>query len=242
MPLSFHSRNNIRPAAENEYLLGTRMEFPHDVPGRLSKPPLHPELSTNRAPPVSTRGRVTFRDFNDTRTIPARQTPNGQSTTKRTIKGRCPQPRGAAPPLLLSPEQKQLQELYLDARRHEAIVARVTTQSDFQKLSYTLPAAKHGTNAYSIDTVMRGPSLLREGACLKAARASAAANLILSQSDSVYDYRHHPTKKTDKQNFTSRDCHSFDSGTKLPKGCGWRTILSWKFPPRSSMMVTPIEI
>lgn len=42
----------------------------------------------------------------------------------------------------ITPEDVQIQQLYLDAKRHQDATARVTHLKDFQTMTFTLPAAK----------------------------------------------------------------------------------------------------
>jgi len=47
----------------------------------------------------------------------------------------------------MTEEDPQIRQLYLDAKRHQAATARVTTLQDFQNMTFTLPAAKRQTDA-----------------------------------------------------------------------------------------------
>jgi len=52
----------------------------------------------------------------------------------------------AHPTVQRTSEELQIQQLYMEARRHQAATARVTQLKDFQTMTFTLPAAKQ-TNA-----------------------------------------------------------------------------------------------
>ena len=241
----------------SDHCLGIRMEFPQGLVRRHSRAPLQPEhwigngkifvdntgdqckkMLPKGTPPASFETRTTGQSL---AIRPQHQYRSSNVARKYENKVR-------SPPISLSPEQKQLQELYMDARLHEAVVARVTSPSDLEKMTYTLPAAKIAPSPPRLPKrkpVVGGgwfrahqqntcpPS--REGGGAKATRASTAAALILSQAEPTHDYDCQP--KADKRAFP-RNSRSVDSRKKP----GWKSLLSRKLVPRSSILVAPFEI
>jgi hypothetical protein len=250
----------------SEHFLGIRMEFPQGLFLCHSNPPLQPE------PWIGRTNGCTFVDTapNQGTKIPSTGGPPlATSTPHTTAKGfavtrsqhqyrsnnvarkssPAEQNKSRLPPAVLSPEQKQLQELYMDARRHEAVVARVTSPSDLEKMTYTLPAAKIASSLPPLPKQKQkvgarwlsthhhqnnGPSL-REGGGPKSTRASTAAVFALSQADPVHDFDYQP--KVDKRPFPGNSCSLHSR-----KRHGWKSLLSRKLVPRSSLFAAPFEI
>jgi len=240
------------------------MEFPQGLVRHHSRAPLQPEHWIGN-------GNILVHNTRDQgKRIPCKGTPSTSLETRTTAaksvairpqhqyrssnvagkySGAVKNNKVRSHPPSLSPEQKQLQELYLDARRHEAGVARISSPSDLEKMTYTLPVAKIAPSPPRLPKrkpVVGGgwfrahhqnncPPPSREGGGPKATRASTAAALVLSQAEPTHDYDHQP--KVDNRAFP-RNSRSVDSRKKQ----GWKSLFSRKLVPRSAILVTPFEI
>ncbi len=110
---------------ENEIsFLGATMRFPPALCRHksLTQLPTSKYSENKRQPMSSSRSADGRRNTNlrDRNAIPSKSRQAVQKTT----------------------EELQIQQLYMEAQRHQAATARVTTLNDFQTMTFTLPAAK----------------------------------------------------------------------------------------------------
>lgn len=101
---------------------------------RKPRAPLATKFSVNERQPISS-ARSSARgpcrtDSPDDKPAPPRR------TSRQTV-----------PTTTTSEEDLQIRQFYLDAKKHQAATARVTTLQDFQNMTFTLPAAKKQANA-----------------------------------------------------------------------------------------------
>lgn len=95
--------------------------------------PLATKFSVNERQPVSS-------SRSSTRGPCRTDSPEDQPTPPRRISRETL-------PTATSEEDPQIRQLYLDAKRHQAATARVTTLKDFQNMTFTLPAARKQTKS-----------------------------------------------------------------------------------------------
>lgn len=115
-----------------------KMQHPASRCRNKPRAPLATKFSVNERQPVSsgrsTRGPCRTDSPEEKATPPpraSRETVPTKTTTTTTT----------------SEEEQQIRQLYLDAKRHQAATARVTTLQDFQNMTFTLPAAKKKADA-----------------------------------------------------------------------------------------------
>jgi hypothetical protein len=116
---------------EEDSFLGARMQFPEALVRHQSHPgPISSSQSCEKKQqakpksfPSKTRNSVN----------PRRST---SANENRKSKSRNLQRKQ------ITPEEIQIQQLYLEATRHQAATARVVNLEDFQTMTFTLPAAK----------------------------------------------------------------------------------------------------
>lgn len=137
---------------------------------------------------------------------------------------------------LLSPEEKALEDIYRQARQHAAIVARVTSPTEFKKMTVTLPAArmspinaqeKKGWMGRAKEALTPNCSQSRTPTCTRqSTRSSTAAAMLLSDMETteVYSPRH--------TSLRPRDCRSIGD---VKKSSPWIRLFG---AARSSKSVT----
>jgi len=123
---------------DEDSFLGARMQFP---------PALVQQKSSRSAAP---RPLSSAKSESDLQPRARRRTSLGDSSrrsvsTAKTIKTRPSRHRSQR----MSRDEMQIQQLHLEARRHQAVTARVTKLEDFRTMSVTLPAAKTSSAAPS---------------------------------------------------------------------------------------------
>jgi hypothetical protein len=247
----------------SDHVLGIRKKFPSDVWRRRSKPPHNQSQSplfdaaggTFVPPPSKNNVPVESRvPASSKTTISTRiQHPYSDSSYVSRKSSRRIRLQSREAPVALTPEQKQLEELYLDARRHEAIVARVTSPSDMERMSYALPASKitpiphktrggngwgHRVSATTGSNVARTNThapTFRDGGGSKTTRASAAASLVLSEAEPAIDV--YGESVVVKKRVPPKDGPLTDHRKR-----GWKQLLPQSFTRGPTVLFTAVEI